>query len=428
MSYSPLHLLVIESCNNRQAIELKNKIYSIGRHSSNNIVIDFEKISRKHATLIHKKDPKKNQDIYWILDGDLQGKKSRNGILINAKKCFVKELKDGDIINFGGNLNAVYHFIYDSSNLSQLKAINERTTLMLSNNHDKGQEKLENKNNKQQNLTEKNSKNFDLCVKSDKLPQVKISLQRALEQEELLLYYQPLYNIQTGKIDCLEALLRWKHPKKGLILPSQIISLAEQTDLIIPIGQWVLKTACKQTQIWTELGLPSLSISVNLSSGQFCDPSLKKIISQVLNETGVIPKLLQLEITEKTIRKNENLATQIFDDLQNLGVHLSMDDFGTDYSSLSYLQQFPFDTLKIAQSFMKNFTNKPQDLALLSAVMAWGRITKLNIVAEGVETEEQLELLRRLNVQKIQDYHISVPLTAQEATQFLRLHFYEKYI
>ncbi|WP_157871801.1 EAL domain-containing protein [Gloeothece verrucosa] len=452
-----VYLLVLEYSGYRQIIKLTQKTYSLGREASNAIVIDFQKVSRKHATLIQKKDPITKQYVYWILDGNLQGQKSHNGLFVNGRKCYVKELKDGDKINFGCQVNAVYHAVEHPQKLMSLKTINENTTPDLfqefleiekelspiiklesteqedtmplaqmlplspseSYNTNLNFFQFKDTNPHQASLDEQLIKNFDLLIEASKLSQAESSLQRALEKQEFALYYQPQYNLKTKKIDSLEVLLRWQHPKKGIILPHQFIPVAEKTELIIPIGEWVLKQACQQMKIWQQLGLPTLSISVNLSAKQFRDSNLMNMISRVLNETGIISQLLELEITEKTIMKNEDLANQILADLKNLGVRLSLDNFGREYASLSYLQKYPFHTVKLDQSFIKNFTSSSQQLALLSAVIAWGRFTKLNIVAGGVETDEQLKLLSKLTFEKIQGYKISLPLTVTDATKLL---------
>ncbi|MGF1481055.1 MAG: EAL domain-containing protein [Cyanophyceae cyanobacterium] len=245
------------------------------------------------------------------------------------------------------------------------------------------------------------------------------SLHKALEQQELSLVYQPQINIKSGKIYGMEALLRWQHPELGQVLPSKFISLAEESNLIIPIGEWVLQTACAQNQAWQEAGYPTMRMAVNLSTQQFRKSNLPATVSQVLAQTGLNPELLELEITETTLVHNVDLARKALQDLRDLGVRVSMDDFGTGYSSLSYLKQFPFHTLKIDQSFVRELTENSQDRAIISAVIVLGRGFNLRVVAEGVETKEQMQLLQHLECEEMQGFWFSRPLSAQEATQLL---------
>lgn len=247
-------------------------------------------------------------------------------------------------------------------------------------------------------------------------------LHKALENEELSLHYQPQVRLKTGEITGMEALLRWYHPELGQVSPAKLIPLAEQTDLIIPIGQWVLKTACKQSLIWQKSGLKPLPVAVNFSPRQFQQPNLVLMVTQVLEETGLAPNLLEVEITETTIMQNEDFARQALEDLRDMGVHISLDDFGTGYSSLSYLQKFPFNTLKIDQSFTHSLSDRPQDLAIISAMITLGHHLQLRVIAEGVETLQQLELLQRLHCEEVQGFWFSRPLKAEDATKLLQQH------
>jgi diguanylate cyclase (GGDEF)-like protein len=244
-------------------------------------------------------------------------------------------------------------------------------------------------------------------------------LYQALEQEELSLYYQPQIKIDTGEITGMEALLRWHNAELGAVSPLKLIPLAEKTDLIFPIGEWVLKTACQQNLDWQKAGLPVCPIAVNFSPRQFQQPNLINMIVKILQDTGLAPQFLEVEITETTLMQNANFARQALQDLQQLGIQISMDDFGTGYSSLSYLKKFPLNTLKIDRSFVQELTNNPQDTAIISAVISLGQNFNLRVVAEGVETLQQLELLRSLHCQEIQGYWFSRPLKAEDATQFL---------
>ena len=244
-------------------------------------------------------------------------------------------------------------------------------------------------------------------------------LYQALERDEFLLYYQPQVNVNTGQIVGMEALVRWQHPKLGLVSPGQFIPLAEENGLIISIGEWVLRTACAQNQAWQEAGLPDLKMSVNLSCQQFQQKDLVPMVGQILQETRLKPSFLELEITETTIINDVDLARKAMQDLQQIGIYLSMDDFGTGYSSLSYLKDFPFDSLKIDRSFVRGLGDDPRDIAILSAVISLGQGLNLKIVAEGVETQEQLNLLRTLKCENMQGYFFSRPLKVEDATKLL---------
>ena len=244
-------------------------------------------------------------------------------------------------------------------------------------------------------------------------------LHLALERGEFEVYYQPQVHINTGEIIGMEALVRWHHPEFGLISPAKFIPLAEENGLIVPIGEWVLEAACRQNKAWQDNGFRSLRVAVNLSPRQFQQPNIVTKVAQILEETGLSPHFLELEITESTIMQDVNFASEILHKLQGLGVHISIDDFGTGYSSLGYLKKFRFDKLKIDQSFVRDLSDNPQDTAIISAVITLGQGLNLKVVAEGVETQEQLELLRNLQSEEMQGYLFSHPLTADEATNFL---------
>ncbi|MGK7874159.1 MAG: EAL domain-containing protein [Xenococcaceae cyanobacterium] len=243
-------------------------------------------------------------------------------------------------------------------------------------------------------------------------------LYQALEREEFLVYYQPQVNIETGNICGVESLLRWQHPTLGLISPGQFISLAEETDLIILMDEWVLKTACAQNRAWQKAGLPPLRVAVNLSPREFQQNNLVAMVARVLDETGLDPQFLELEITETTIMQDVDLTLEILLDLVQMGVHISMDDFGTGYSCLSYLKKFPFHTLKIDQSFVQDLRDDLQNKAIISAVIALGRALNLRVIAEGVETPQQLELLQSLQCEEMQGYLFSKPLPVEDFTKF----------
>lgn len=244
-------------------------------------------------------------------------------------------------------------------------------------------------------------------------------LHYALDQEEFLIYYQPQVNIQTGEISGMEALLRWKHPELGLVSPGQFIPLAEETGLIIPIGEWAIKAVCAQNKIWQQSGLPPIRVAVNLSARQFQQPNLVTMVAQILKETRLDPRWLELEITETTMMQNVDFAKRAMQDFQQMGVHISIDDFGTGYSSLGYLKKFPFHKLKIDRSFVNELQNNPKDTAIISTVITLGKGLNLTVVAEGVETKQQLKLLRNLKCEVIQGYYFSQPMKAEDATKFL---------
>ncbi len=254
---------------------------------------------------------------------------------------------------------------------------------------------------------------------ADLLLRLENLLHQALEREEFLLYYQPQVNVNTGEIGGMEALLRWQHPELGLVSPGQFIPVAEESGLIVPIGEWVLRTACAQNKAWQEAGLPPLKVAVNLSCQQFQQQDLVPMVAQILKETGLKPGFLELEITETTIMENIDLARKTIKDLQGMGVYLSMDDFGTGYSSLGYLKNFPFDSLKIDQSFVRGLRNDPREIAILSSIISLGHGLGLRVVAEGVETQQQLELLRSLKCEEMQGYLFSRPLKVEDATCWL---------
>ncbi|GFE71791.1 EAL domain-containing protein [Chroococcus sp. FPU101] len=248
------------------------------------------------------------------------------------------------------------------------------------------------------------------------------SLYQAIEKNEFSLHYQPQVKLTTGEITGVEALLRWYHPDMGQVAPAKLIALAEQTDLIVPISQWVLKTACSQNLAWQQAGFKPLPITVNFSPRQFQQPNLVTMIEQTLAETGLPPYYLEVEITETSIIHDEKFAAQVFKDLRSLGVSISLDDFGTGYSSLSHLQKFPFQTLKIDQSFVQALQVNPEDTAILSAMIMLGRSFNLRVVAEGVETLQQLEILEKLHCEEVQGYWFSRPLKTEDATQLLLQH------
>lgn len=245
-------------------------------------------------------------------------------------------------------------------------------------------------------------------------------LHQALEKGEFVVHYQPQVSTTTGKITQMEALVRWRHSELGLISPAKFIPLAEENGLIVPIGEWVLRTACAQTKAWQDAGLTPLTIAVNLSARQFQQPNLLEMVERILAETGLEPHFLELEITESVAMQDVEFSREILRSLHNMGVLISMDDFGTGYSSLSYLKKFPLHKLKIDQSFVRDLTTDPNDAAIINAIAALGKELNLEMVAEGVETEEQKNILLSLQCEYMQGYLFSRPLSSEDATRFLQ--------
>jgi len=244
-------------------------------------------------------------------------------------------------------------------------------------------------------------------------------LHQAYECCEFKLYYQPQVNPRNGRIIGVEALLRWFHPDKGVISPAQFIPLAERSGMIVPIGVWVLRTACAQAQEWVKAGLPPVRVAVNLSARQIEHPQLVANVAAALRESGLSPDRLELELTESMLVKNTDDAVAVMIALKKMGVQLSLDDFGTGYSALSYLARLPLDTLKIDQSFVRGIGQNPTNGSLCTAIIALARSLGLNTIAEGVETREQLEFLSAHDCDEIQGYFFSRPLPTEECTALL---------
>ena len=245
------------------------------------------------------------------------------------------------------------------------------------------------------------------------------SLRRALERNELVLHYQPRIEIRGGRITGVEALVRWQHPEMGLVAPGRFIPLAEETGLIVPIGEWALGTACAQHRAWARDGLGHLRVAVNLSPRQFLQGDLPKSIAQILARTGCNAKDLELEITEGMVMRNAESAVTLLQKLKDMGIHISIDDFGTGYSSLAYLKRFPIDSLKIDRSFVTDVPKDAGDVAINVAIIAMAHSLGLKVVAEGVETQEQLDFLRKQGCDEMQGYYFSKPLPVEQVTALL---------
>ncbi len=245
-------------------------------------------------------------------------------------------------------------------------------------------------------------------------------LHQALEREEFVVHYQPQADIRTGEIVGVEALVRWQHPDKGLVLPQEFIPWAEDAGLIVPLGEWVLRTACTQAKAWQDGGLPPLRVAVNLSARQFQHSDLLEMVASVFAETGLEPNYLELEITESIAMQNGELTINVLRGLRDLGIRIGIDDFGTGYSSLSNLKNFPIDTLKIDQSFVRDLTTDPNDAAIATTVIAMAHSLNLKVIAEGVETPEQLDFLKERGCHEVQGYLISKALPASALKKLLK--------
>jgi diguanylate cyclase (GGDEF)-like protein len=241
-------------------------------------------------------------------------------------------------------------------------------------------------------------------------------LRKALERQEFVLYYQPQLDLRTGKVLGTEALIRWLHPDRGLILPTEFIPLSEETGLVVPIGQWALQAACAQNKALQAAGFPPMRVSANLSGRQILDPQLPQIVARILKDTGLNPKYLEVELTESILMKNKKTVLNTLHELREMGIRLSLDDFGTGYSSLSYLNIFPVDALKIDKSFVDNIPTNADNVALIRAIIAMAHSLKLKVLAEGVEAEQQLLFLREEGCDEVQGHLFSpaVPIEALE--------------
>ena len=244
-------------------------------------------------------------------------------------------------------------------------------------------------------------------------------LRHALERNEFALYYQPQIDARTQKISGVEALLRWEHPDLGLVMPNNIVPLLEETGLIEKVGHWVLETACQQSRVWHDAGWSYLHMSVNISSRQFNNTDFISSLHDIINQTEINPEFLELELTESMLMRNASTTVNALHSLGGLGVRFAIDDFGTGYSSLTYLRRFPIDTIKIDSSFIHDVTDNPDDAAIASAIIVMAQSLSLNVIAEGVENQGQLDFLTARDCYYVQGNFFSRPLPAEELTRLL---------
>jgi diguanylate cyclase (GGDEF)-like protein/PAS domain S-box-containing protein len=260
----------------------------------------------------------------------------------------------------------------------------------------------------------------DMNVRALERQSLESDLRRALERHEFVLHYQPRVDLVTGAVVGAEALIRWRHPHRGLVTPAKFIPIAEECGVIVPIGRWALHEACRQARAWQIEGLPPLRMAINISAVELRGKDFVEGVRAILTETGLAPRYLELELTETFLMQDPQSTSIVLRALEQLGVQLALDDFGTGFSSLSHLKTFPMDTLKIDQSFVRNLTTDTGDAGIVTAVISMGRSLRMQVVAEGVETEEQLAFLRKRRCPEGQGYYFSQPLAAAEFAQFLR--------
>lgn len=257
-------------------------------------------------------------------------------------------------------------------------------------------------------------------VRSDERLLIESHLRRALERGEFLLHYQPKVSLSTGAISGLEALLRWQHPQRGLVPPNEFVSILEETGLILPVGEWVVRTACEQIARWQAEGLQAPSVAVNLSARQFRQKGLDAIITKIIADSGIRPDLLELELTESMLMQDSEESVRMLQNIKATGARLSVDDFGTGYSSLAYLKRFPLDALKVDRAFISDVTTNSDDASIVMAIIGMAHSLKLKVVAEGVETEDQVAFLMRAGCEEMQGYYFSRPLPVADCTRMLQ--------
>jgi diguanylate cyclase (GGDEF)-like protein len=255
---------------------------------------------------------------------------------------------------------------------------------------------------------------------SERRMALETGLRSVIQRNELEIFYQPKIDADSGRITAVEALIRWQHPELGLLAPAEFIAIAEETGLIHPIGEWILDNACRQNRAWQEQGLPKVRVAVNLSGFQLQQANLMEMITRVLEESGLAAEYLELEITETVIMQNPELATGILSHLHDLGIHISIDDFGTGYASLAHLKRFSINTLKIDKMFVRDIEVNSTDAAITTALISMGNSLNLRVIAEGVETAGQFNMLKDRQCDEMQGYLFSRPLPAAEIAEFLR--------
>jgi diguanylate cyclase (GGDEF)-like protein len=261
----------------------------------------------------------------------------------------------------------------------------------------------------------------DMSLRAVERQSLEGQLRYAIERHELLLHYQPKVNLKTGAIVGVEALIRWQHPRRGLLLPGQFLSIAEDTGIIVAIGQWVLREACRQTREWRDAGLLVVPVAVNISSLEFRSEQFLEHVQTALNDTCLDSSYLELELTETVLMRHAESTIYMLGQLKALGVRLAVDDFGTGYSSLSYLTRFPIDSLKLDQSFVHNIVAKSNDAIVIGAVISMTKSLKQRVIAEGVETAEQLAFLQAHGCDEGQGYYFSRPVAARQFANLLTM-------
>ncbi|MEP6606302.1 MAG: GGDEF domain-containing phosphodiesterase, partial [Nitrosospira sp.] len=268
----------------------------------------------------------------------------------------------------------------------------------------------------------KNYKFFEhgMDIRAVQRQSIEADLHRALEHQEFVLHYQPKINLHRNSIVGVEALIRWQHPERGLVPPSQFLPIAEDGGLILPMGRWVLREACFQAKAWRQAGLPPIAVAVNTSALEFNAPDFLENVRATLEEASLEPDYLELELTESVLMQDVDFTSTVLHGLADLGIKLAIDDFGTGYSSLSYLRRFPIDTLKIDQSFVQHIASNPDDAAIVSAIIGLGRSLKLRVIAEGVETSEQHAFLLAQQCNEGQGYYFGRPMAAEMLVPLLQ--------
>jgi EAL domain-containing protein (putative c-di-GMP-specific phosphodiesterase class I) len=267
---------------------------------------------------------------------------------------------------------------------------------------------------------------LDMNARAVERQSVEEGLRRALERQEFVLHYQPKVNLESGVVIGAEALIRWRHPDRGLVPPAQFVSIAEECGLIVPIGQWVLREACRQARAWQDAGLPRLPVSVNLSAIEFQTKTFLDDVRRILDETRLEARYLELELTESVLMDHSETTIDMLQALKTMGVKLAIDDFGTGYSSLSYLTQLPIDALKVDQSFVRQLVPNAHGAfeigpaLIVSAVIGMGKSLRHRVIAEGVETREQLAFLQAQRCSEGQGFYFSRPLVAEQFARVLQ--------